>query len=73
MNMLKLFAKARALKHEVTDPKLIEIGGNLLEEQDKHQDLPWLPSDIRKQELLFSLMFPHEQAICATWFAYWFP
>lgn len=49
------------------DPKLILIGGIILEqEQDTHQVLPLLASDIRKQELLFSLLFPHEQAICAT-------
>lgn len=41
MNMLKLFAKARALKHEALDPELIQTGGTLLvQEQDKHQDLP---------------------------------
>lgn len=68
--LLKWFAMARALKHEVSDPKLIQIGGTLLEqEQDKRQDLPWLASDMRKQELLFSVLFHHEKIICATWFA----
>lgn len=31
--MLKLFAKVRALKYKVPDPKLTQIGGTLLEQE----------------------------------------